>query len=151
MSHTVAWAGLDALHNAYRNAIVEQDRHVAAAIRLFLEKVGYEPYVIFFTSDHGEAFGEHGAIHHGQNLYDEQLHVPAWIAWGNGGLDASQVQNVESYRNALVTHLDVLPTLLDVEGVLDGYSLTPIRKVLGGRSLVAPRRALAAPLPITNC
>jgi hypothetical protein len=151
MSHTVAWSGLDALHNAYKNSIVEQDHDVAAAVRLFLEKVGERPYVVFFTSDHGEAFGEHGAIHHGQNLYDEQIHVPAWVAWGNGALDASQVENLKSYREALVTHLDVLPTLLDVMGVLDGFAFSRLRKELPGRSLVAPRLPLGHVVPLTNC
>jgi hypothetical protein len=151
MSHTVAWSGLDALHNAYKNAIVEQDHDVAAAVRLFLQKVGNKPYVVFFTSDHGEAFGEHGAIHHGQNLYDEQIHVPAWVAWGNGGLDAAQVEHLKSYRDALVTHLDVLPTLLDVMGVLDGFAFSALRKELTGRSLVAPRQPLRSAVPMTNC
>ena len=151
MSHTVAWSGLDALHNAYKNSIVEQDHDVATAVRLFLQQVGSKPYVVFFTSDHGEAFGEHSAIHHGQNLYDEQIHVPAWIAWGNGGLEPSQVENLKSYRDALVTHLDVLPTLLDVLGVLDGYAFSTLRKELPGRSLVAPRRPLGRAVPMTNC
>ena len=150
-SHTVAWTGLDALHNAYRDAIYAQDESVEQSIRAFLDRVGAEPYVIVFTSDHGEAFGEHGAIHHGQNLYEEQIHVPAWIASGNGALDERQLDGLRSYRDAVVTHLDVLPTLLDIAGVLDGYALSPIRRTFAGRSLVAPRRALTEPVPLTNC
>ncbi|HEX3595142.1 MAG TPA: sulfatase-like hydrolase/transferase, partial [Polyangiaceae bacterium] len=151
MSHTVTWSGLEALHDAYRDAIFEQDRSVARCIRAFLARVGPEPYVIVFTSDHGEAFGEHGAIHHGQNLYDEQLHVPAWIAHGNGALSVRQIEALKSYRDAVVTHFDVLPTLLDIAGVLDGYALSPLRRALIGRSLLAPRTPLAEPVPVTNC
>jgi glucan phosphoethanolaminetransferase (alkaline phosphatase superfamily) len=119
-SHVVAWSGLEELHNAYRDAIHEQDKSVAAVIRAFLARVGTSPYVILFTSDHGEAFGEHGAIHHGQNLYEEQVHVPAWIATGNGALDERELAAIRSYEHAVTTHLDLLPTLLDIEGILGG-------------------------------
>jgi arylsulfatase A-like enzyme len=33
------------------------------------------------TSDHGEAFGEHGDYFHGRTLYNESVHVPLLI-WG---------------------------------------------------------------------
>jgi len=35
-----------------------------------------EETLIVVTSDHGEAFGEHGAIGHGSSLYQEQVWVP---------------------------------------------------------------------------
>jgi arylsulfatase A-like enzyme len=151
MRHSVTWSGLPELRNAYRNAIVEQDHHIARCLRAFFRRVNGSPYVVFFTSDHGEAFGEHGAIHHGQNLYDEQLHVPAWVAAGNGGLAETEVSNLRAYEKAVVTHLDVLPTVLDVMGVLDGYAMAGYRRALAGRSLVAAREPLAEPVPVTNC
>ncbi|HEX4340950.1 MAG TPA: sulfatase-like hydrolase/transferase [Polyangiaceae bacterium] len=151
MSHTVSWSGLTELHAAYRDAIFEQDRSIARCVRAFLDRVRAEPWVIVFTSDHGEAFGEHGAIHHGQNLYDEQIHVPAWIAASNGGLDDAELEHLRSYRDSVVTHFDVLPTLLDVAGVLDGYALAGRRRSLIGRSLVAAHRELERPVPMTNC
>lgn len=149
--HVVTWSGLEELHNAYRNAIFEQDRSIAGSVRSFLARVGESPYVVLFTSDHGEAFGEHNAIHHGQNLNEEQIHVPAWLAAGNGALDARQLNALASHRETLVTHLDILPTLLDIAGVLDGYAMAPFRKAFLGRSLVAPPRALDEPVPLSNC
>lgn len=35
--------------------------------------------VVALTSDHGEAFGEHGRTHHGQQLYEESIRVPLII------------------------------------------------------------------------
>lgn len=35
--------------------------------------------VIIVTSDHGEAFGEHGKVWHANNLHNEELHVPLFI------------------------------------------------------------------------
>jgi hypothetical protein len=150
-SHVVAWSGLTELHNAYLDAIHEQDKSIAAVIRAFLARVGSSPYAILFTSDHGEAFGEHGAIHHGQNLYEEQTHVPAWIATGNGALDEEELAALRAYEHAVTTHLDLLPTLLDIEGIVGGDAGSFRRDETRGRSLIRPFRPLRAPIPITNC
>ena len=148
--HTVTWAGLPELHNAYRDAIRAQDESVARMLRAFFAAVGSEPWVIVFTSDHGEAFGEHKAIHHGQSLYDEQTHVPGWLLAGNGALDDGELRALRSHATESVTHLDFVPTLLDVYGVLDAFPMAGYRRLLGGRSLLregAPPTAL----PMTNC
>lgn len=150
-SHTVSWAGLTALHNAYNNAIVAQDRSVLAIVQAFIAKAGTEPYVVFFVSDHGEAFGEHDAIHHGQNLYDEQIHVPAWIAFGNGAFTMEQQGWLRSHANEFTTHLDLLPTLLDIYGVHDAFGIIGQQKKLLGRSLLRPFTEPSLILPITNC
>src|SRR5207253_6768378 len=42
-----------------------------------LEALGLaDDTLLVVTGDHGEAFGEHGSIGHGQDLYEEQVHVP---------------------------------------------------------------------------
>jgi arylsulfatase A-like enzyme len=42
------------------------------------------PTVWFITSDHGEEFGEHGEVGHGQSLYREVLALPALLALPDG-------------------------------------------------------------------
>jgi len=103
-----------------------------------------------FTSDHGEAFGEHGAIHHGQNLYDEQIHVPGFIA-SRGLLSAEEARALEEAKGAFVTHFDVLPTILDALGVLDHFALEKERARMPGRSLLRARSGDVPFLPVTNC
>ena len=146
----MTWAGLPELHNAYRDAIRAQDQSVARMLRAFLAAVGSEPYVVFFTSDHGEAFGEHHAIHHGQSLFDEQVHVPMWVLAGNGALDDDQARALRAHAGESVTHLDFVPTLLDVFGVLDAFPMASYRKRFAGRSLLR-EGAPAAALPMTKC
>lgn len=149
-SQSVAWTDMPKLRNAYKNAILEQDRTVARAIRAFVDHAGARPWFVFFTSDHGESFGERGAIHHGQNLYDEQIHVPAFVAASAGALSGAQRSALSEHRTRALTHLDILPTLLDVLGLHDNFSVVPFREKMAGRSLLRPwtRRP---PLPITNC
>jgi glucan phosphoethanolaminetransferase (alkaline phosphatase superfamily) len=148
--HVVTWSGMPELLNAYRDSIVEQDRTLARAISAFIAHAGDHPWLIVFTSDHGEAFGEHGAIHHGQNLMDEQVHVPAWIASGNGALSSNQQRALADHAGRFLTHLDLLPTILDALGLWDNYSVAEHRRAMPGRSLLRPYED-RAPIPVTNC
>jgi hypothetical protein len=72
-------------------------------------------------SDHGEGFGMHGYLHHGQHLFNDQVRVPLII---NGpGIPSRQIDTP-------VSLLDVVPTTLDLAGIptpneLTGISLIP--------------------------
>lgn len=145
------WSGLGELHNAYKNAIFAQDQSTAKLVRAFLARAGADPWLVVFTSDHGEAFGEHKAICHGQNVYDEQIHVPGFVAHGNGALSREQAEALRAHGDDVVTHLDLVPTLLDAWGVWDSFELTSHRKRLEGQSLLRPFRDPRPPVPLTNC
>jgi hypothetical protein len=150
--HYASWRDMEMLHNAYKNAIHHQDRALAVAVRAFAERSQAEgrPWMVVFTSDHGDAFAEHGAIHHGQNLYDEQVHVPGWILAGEGTLSPAQERSLLEHERKFVTHLDVLPTVLDAMGLWDNTAVAPHRAKMGGRSLLRPYEA-RGPIPVTNC
>ena len=77
--------------------------------------------LVVVTADHGEEFGEHGATRHSRTLYLPAVHVPLVVV--APGLAPRVVDEV-------VSHIDLLPTLLDllglpVPGGLDGRSLAP--------------------------
>jgi arylsulfatase A-like enzyme len=80
--------------------------------------------MIVITSDHGEAFLEHGFEGHARNLYSEVIDVP-WIIALPFRLDPGIV--VEER----VSNVDVWPTVLDLVGLdglvnPDGRSLVPL-------------------------
>jgi arylsulfatase A-like enzyme len=104
-----------------------------AQLRRLFERVekgaGRTLWVI--TGDHGEALGDHDYIGHGQHLYEEQLRVPL-ILYG-GGLPPGR-------RDALVRHVDLLPTVLELAGL-------PAAVEVEGRSLVPLLRRRATPPP----
>jgi arylsulfatase A-like enzyme len=87
------------------------------------EKLGIREETVFIvTSDHGEAFGEHGHFQHkNAGLYDETIRVPLIVS--GGGLP--QGQRVESQ----VRTIDLAPTVLDLFGL-------PIPSVYQGDSLL---------------
>jgi hypothetical protein len=147
----VSWARMPEFHRTYQNAIRTQDREMARAVEAFIASRKGRPWLIVFTSDHGEAFGEHHAIHHGQNLYNEQTHVPGYVAWGNGALSADEEGNLRAHASAPTSHLDVLPTMLDVLGVWDQPLLASYRAKMSGSSWLRPVNTAPRKLPMTNC
>ena len=150
-SHSPAWSGMSKLHAAYQDAIYAQDESVARIITAFAEAMGSEPYVIVFTSDHGEEFGEHLGIHHGQNLYDAQIHVPGWLVARNGALSGDERRALGAHAGDFVTHLDLLPTMLDALGVLDTFPMAQWKARFAGQSLLRPFAGARLPLAVTNC
>jgi arylsulfatase A-like enzyme len=83
----------------------------------------YDNSVIIVTSDHGQSFGEKQLVGHCSSVYQEQVRVPLIIKYP--GPPKTEV------RNDLVSHVDLLPTILDLLG-------DKIPPSLPGRSLRAP-------------
>lgn len=136
--------------NHFRNAVHEQDRTIGDLVRSIRESPLGPRTVIVFTSDHGEAFREHTQLGHTLSVYDEEVHVPAWIDAPPGTLTDVERASVAARRDVPAFHVDVVPTLLDLVGVLDAPELARHRARMTGESLLRP---LAAPVvqPLTNC
>ncbi len=98
--------------------------YVDSQLRLFFEHLKqlglYDDALIIITSDHGEAFGEHGSMEHGMSAYQEQVRVPLLIKRPRSH-DGQRV-------STLASGIDILPTVLAEVG------LEPM-KDLPGRAL----------------
>jgi arylsulfatase A-like enzyme len=68
--------------------------------------------IIVFTSDHGEFLGNHGLLHKGPPPYDDLNRVSFVMAGPHVAQGRSTV--------APTSHLDIMPTLLELAGVDDG-------------------------------
>ena len=97
--------------------------------RLFahLEAVGLGDRTLWVvTADHGEGLGNHGYEGHSGHLYDEQIHVP-------GILYLRDSRRLRGELDAVVRHVDLMPTLADLAGIplpegvaLRGRSILPL-------------------------
>jgi arylsulfatase A-like enzyme/thioredoxin-like negative regulator of GroEL len=67
------------------------------------------PTLVIVTADHGESLGEHGELTHGMFAYEATLHVPLIIAMIAPGGAAPAATVID----APVTHVDIVPTVLD--------------------------------------
>jgi hypothetical protein len=143
----------EAYRNYYRNAVFLQDRTIGEMIRFIRSQPFGARTVIVFTSDHGEAFREHGQIGHTGAILDEEIHVPFWIDAPPGTLTAAEAKALAAARADLAFHTDVTPTVLDLLGLWDAPELQGFRAAMVGRSLLRPRTqpADATTFSLSNC
>jgi len=123
--------------DAYDKAIDWTDRVIGAIVDA-LDTAGALPRtLIAISSDHGEAFLEHGREGHAYDLYREVVEVPYVII---PPLILDRGIRIEE----TIANVDVWPTLLDLVGLpplqgADGRSMLPLVLEAGGAS---PGRAL---------
>jgi arylsulfatase A-like enzyme len=102
-------ATVELARRRYLEEIRALDRQLGALLEE-LEAAGYlERSWLVITSDHGEAFMEHGSTNHGGDLYNEQVRVPLVIQTPRGG-SALRAE-------APVSLVDLATTLAAVAGV----------------------------------
>ena len=72
-----AWAAdLEQLDGLYDGGILHNDARIGELVDAMAELGLLETTAILVTSDHGEEFFEHGGVHHGHSLYQEQIRIP---------------------------------------------------------------------------
>jgi glucan phosphoethanolaminetransferase (alkaline phosphatase superfamily) len=140
----------DAFKNFYQNSVYQQDGHIAKMIAALKASPAGKNTVIVYTSDHAEAFREHGQMGHTFSIFDEEVHVPAWIDAPPGTLTDDEIKNLRDKRDEYLFHVDVAPTVLDLIGVPDDPRLQKYRAKMPGHSLLR-RELTTEPLPLTNC
>ncbi len=103
------------LNDLYDGEVLDVDRAIAALVAELDTRGLLDDTLIVVTSDHGEEFGDHGGLLHGQTLYEEQVRVPL-IFW-------SSTQSPAPLGKALAQpffHVDlpsVLLALLELPGL----------------------------------
>jgi len=108
---------LESIEACYDAEVAFADREIA---RLLARVPG--DAVVVLVGDHGEEFMEHGRFLHGHTLFQELLDVP--LVFRGPGIPAGRKVT------APVSHVDIVPTLLELAG------LSPEGSALSGRSLV---------------
>jgi arylsulfatase A-like enzyme len=115
---------IDVARALYDGDIKETDAYVGLLLKLLEEQGILQDALIVLTSDHGEAFEEHGNRTHGSTLFDEELHVPLIFFYPPRVPAGRTVESITS-------SVDILPTVLELLEVkpvagLDGTSLRPL-------------------------
>jgi glucan phosphoethanolaminetransferase (alkaline phosphatase superfamily) len=136
--------------NYYQNAVYQQDRHFARMLTHLRQSEAGKRTVIVYTSDHGEAFREHGQMGHTFSIFEEETHVPMWIDAPPGTLTDAELASLEQKKNAYLFHIDLAPTILDLLGVADAPGIAKYTARLAGHSLLRPELSEHI-VPMTNC
>jgi arylsulfatase A-like enzyme len=115
---------VDLLKKLYGAKVLEVDGCVEELFGIFEKSGVLESSVIFFSSDHGDEFGEHGGLSHDGKMYTELIAVPLFI------YDRDR-KSGELYTEPVST-IDLAPTIAHLFGAGEvagfrGKSLIPIK------------------------
>ena len=116
-------AGLQAWRAFYAESIPRMDADLGAVIDVLKQTGRWDKTIVIVVADHGESLGDHGEFLHGDSYFDSVVKVPMIVRVP--GLDGNP-----SPIQPLVSHVDLLPTVLDLVGAvppagIDGRSLVP--------------------------
>jgi len=100
------------------------DDWLGKLVRYLKSRDLYDNSLFIVTSDHGEAFFEHGQYKHGSTVYEEEIRVPLVMRLPQK--IAPGIRNRDS-----VGLVDVMPTILEILGIqgpegMQGKSLVPL-------------------------
>jgi len=118
------------LMDLYDGEVLYTD-HCFGQLRAKLEERGlWDDLLVIVTSDHGQAFNEHGHMLHAHIPYEELLRVPLIV----------KPPRSRAFRRTriaeMVSHVDLAPTILDLAGFApeaahQGRSLLPLLDAAG--------------------
>jgi len=114
-------AGDAAWRGAYADAVRRMDIDVGVVLDAIAARG--RPTVVMLVADHGESLNDHGELLHGDAYWDSVVRVPLLVSVP--GVAPGAVED------ALVSHVDLAPTLLELVGAvppagIDGTSLVPL-------------------------
>jgi arylsulfatase A-like enzyme len=110
------------LNNAYDGAIAYLDHHLGLLFDELETDGRLQNTLVIITADHGEQFGEHGLVDHGNSLYMTLLHVPLVILPPSTAPHGVVVEEWVSLRDLAATVLAV--TGMESMSPLPGQPLT---------------------------
>ena len=131
--------------NLYDGEIKYLDHHLGELFKALKSRGIYDSTTILIVADHGEQFLEHGHVRHGNQLHNEELHVPLLLkAPGARGVLEETTSSVDIYPTLMAVSGIAVPTGMPGVSILDRQKLTDrpgviseIAKVHAYRSIVS--------------
>ncbi len=100
------------MRDLYAGEISRADSYVGQLIDTLTDQSLLDDTLVIVTSDHGENIGDHGMIDHLLSMHETTLHIPLVIHYPRRFAAGTT-------NHQLVSLVDIMPTILDVCGVLD--------------------------------
>lgn len=116
---------LAALLADYDTAVRYVDRQIGRIVNRLKAEDVYDETLLVISADHGEEFGEHGVYREHWSTYDGTQRIPLIVK------PPADAPHTSSRQDALVTNVDLAPTLADYTGLdapraWQGRSLRPL-------------------------
>ncbi len=102
------------LRKLYRRMIRLIDTRLSAIVTRLKEAGRWDNTLMVLTSDHGQAFCEHGILFHTLRVDEGELRIPLWVRYPDGSYAGKSAEGWASL-------IDIAPTVLEAAGAT-GYS-----------------------------
>jgi arylsulfatase len=117
-------AAVDAWKARYKEAVNRMDEDVRVVMEAIEARGRKDKTIVLLVADHGESLNDHGELLHGDGFFDGVVNVPLVLRIPT--LDGSNAP-----IQGMVSHVDIMPTLLDLIGAtlpanIDGVSMVPL-------------------------
>jgi len=115
---------VDMLHKHYRDSVKRMDKDIGVLIEAQKQRGRLNKTLWVLVADHGESLYEHEEFLHGGTFYEPVINIPMII-------NTPSIQSSAKNIPALVSHVDILPTILNLVGIqapgdIDGVSMLPL-------------------------
>ncbi len=110
-------AEIERMKSTYDGAIRYTDAALGRFFDTLKQKGLYDKSTVIVTSDHGEAFGEHGVFLHSHHLYDELVRVPLIIK-------APKMSRRGVQHDGVFQGIDIAPSVLSALGQVPPASMS---------------------------
>ncbi|MCZ6464544.1 MAG: sulfatase [Proteobacteria bacterium] len=98
---------VEKLQARYRGGVIDLDRALEGIVADLRARGMLANGYFVFTSDHGEAFGEHNVLYHQGTVWEELISVPLFIV--GAGIEPGRI-------DAAASLVDLAPTLVEMAG-----------------------------------
>ena len=106
--------------------VTHVDAEIGRVLTALEEEGGLEDTLIIFLSDHGDMMGDHGFFWKGIYTHEGCVRIPTVVRPPNTVTSARRGQQSE----ALISHIDLLPTILEYTSVPHPGSLASARNTI---------------------
>ena len=128
-TYTAGIGKKESIINAYDNSILNLDNSIGQVMELLEQNNLSENTIVILLSDHAEAFGEHQSFFHTSIMYNEAINVPLLILLPKKmqeHIGKEKFNILKSYQNEYISNIDIMPTILDIYGVLNSNKMNGI-------------------------
>lgn len=127
----------------YDGEVAFVDQQIGRVLDALAKRSYADRTIVLFTSDHGEAFGEHGMIRHGFEIWDELVRVPLLLCIP--GVPASRISEPRSIIDVGATLADIFELEVTPPDFIRGQSL--VDDALRPPGEPAPARPVLVDMP----
>jgi arylsulfatase A-like enzyme len=127
------------LRQMYRHMLTVIDRRLKGIVDVLKAAGRWDNTLMVLTSDHGQAFGEHGIIFHALRVDEAEVRIPLWVRYPDGSFAGATGQGWASLIDVPGTIMHATgangwqpPSAVSLESLVDAPRPIPVMSMSDG-------------------